>query len=114
MADYVVKQGDTAPPFADTLLDNLGNPVNLTGATVRFVMRPQRRRLVKVAAAATVVQVGDGSDGSKGKVRYSQTSGDVDTPGLYDVEWEVTYSGGKIETFPNGRHAVALITGDLD
>lgn len=114
MADYVVKTGDTAPSLADTLKDNAGNAVNLQGATIRLVVRRGFRRLARIAAAAVNAQNGDGSDGSKGKVRYDQTATDLVDPGLYNVEWEVTYSNGKIETFPNGRHATLLVTGDLD
>lgn len=114
MADFVVKQGDTSPPFRATLQDGLGAAVDLQGATVRFVMRRRGSRLTKVAAAGVIEQVGNGSDGSKGKIRYDWLTANTDTPGLYDAEAEVTFSGGKIETFPNLSHWIVYITDDLD
>lgn len=113
MADVVMKTGDRAPDLTRTLLDGDGNPADLQGATVRFLMRRRGSRLAKVASAATNAQVIDGSDGSKGKVSYAWVAADVNEPGLFNAEWEVTFAGAKPETFPNGRYLSVLFTEGL-
>jgi hypothetical protein len=92
---------DTAPSAQGTLKS--GRPkkvaVDIQGATVKFHMTDAANEL-KVNAAANNDQVGDGSDGSKGKVSYDWDPADVDTEGVYKAEWEVTYTDGTIQTFP--------------
>ena len=36
-----------------------------------------------------------------GKVKYDWQTGDTDTSGFFEAEWQVTYSDGTIESFPN-------------
>lgn len=108
VTDYVIKTGDRGPSITATLTDQAGVAVNLTGATVRFVMTNNETGVVKVAAAATVVTP------ASGIVRYDWASADTDTPGLFDGEFEVTFSGPVVQSFPNNRHLVIWITGDLD
>jgi len=45
-----------------------------------------------------------------GAVSYTWIAADVDEPGLFHAEWEVTFSGGAKETFPNGRYLKVLFT----
>ena len=106
-ADYWIKKGDTTPAIASTLLDADGNPVNLTGATVRFIMRKKGASSAKVNAAATVVTP------AAGTVSYSWQSADTDTASRYEAEWEVTFSGGAKQTFPNSSHLIVEVLRDL-
>jgi hypothetical protein len=102
-----MKTGDTAVVLTSTLKDGLGVVVNLTGASVKFLMRRVGSRLLKVNGTGTVVTP------LAGAVSYTWASADVNEPGLFDAEWEVTFSGGAKETFPNGRHLKVLITEQL-
>lgn len=108
VTDYVIKTGDRAPNITATCKDGSGNVVDLTGATARFVMINNETGVVKVAAAATI------SNPTGGVVTYAWEATDTDTAGLYDGEFEVTFSGGIVQTFPNDRQIVILITPDLD
>lgn len=101
------KQGDTAPAIAEQLLDGLGAPVVLTGATVKFMMWAQGGTSVKVNAAATI------TDAALGKVSYTPSATDTDTPGIYLAEWQVTFSGGAIETFPNSDWQKVRVKDDI-
>ncbi len=112
MADLVRKTGDTTA-ITGTLLDGTGATVNIASATIRFLMRRKGSRLVQIAAAATNSQVGDGSDGTRGKVSFTPSAAQVATAGTFHYEWEVTFSGGAIQTYPEGRHLVALFTEQL-
>lgn len=111
MADVWVKQGDTAPGVRQTLLDGEGNPVNLTNATVEFHMRPMRGTIaVPISRTGVIDQVGDGSDGSKGKVHVEWEDGDLDVPGGYVAEWQVTFQDTRVETFPNDHSFTIAVT----
>ena len=104
--DFYWKQGDTAPAIAEQLFDGTGAPVPLTGASVKFMMQAPGST-VKVNAAATI------TDAALGKVSYTPIATDTDTIGDYLVEWQVTFSGGQFETFPNSGHQKVRVTDDI-
>ena len=105
--DHHWKQGDTAPAIAEQLFDGLGVPVVLTGASVKFMMWGPGDAAVKVNAAATI------TDAATGKVSYTPLAANTDTPGDYLVEWQVTFSGGAIETFPNSDWQKVRVKDDI-
>lgn len=111
--DFVLRQNDTASQIAATLTDDDGNAVSIQSATVRFNMKPIAGGPSKVAAAATNAQVGDGTDGSKGHVLYQWLAANTDTAGLYVAEWQVTFAGSAIQTFPNDRNLLVRITPEI-
>lgn len=94
---YQVKQGDHGETLRVRLLDRNDDPVNLTGATVRFLVRASNADEAKIDAEAT--PDADQTENT-GYVDYTFTEDDLDTQGIYRAEWEVTYSGGAVETFP--------------
>jgi hypothetical protein len=101
MVDYTITQNDTYPPIRGVCKDEDGDPVNLAGASVRFIMQPSGEEADTVNAAGSV------EDEAGGVVSYSWQVGDTAEPGIYCAEFEVTHSGGGIETFP--RHAPLAI-----
>jgi hypothetical protein len=64
---------------------------------------------------ATIDQVADGSDGSRGEVHYNWAAADTRNAGagLFIGEFETTFSSGTVETFPNDSFVLIGITGDL-
>lgn len=108
MSDITLKRGDRLPLLDRTLLDENDDAVDLTGATVRFIMRAYGATNPKISAAATVL------DAPTGRVRYSWTANDTDTAGHYQAEFEVTFSNGRKETFPNDHHLTVDVVADLD
>ena len=110
----LMKAGDTAPAVQATLLDAAGAAVDLTGASVRFLVATKTEpRTTVVDAAADIAQVGDGSDGSKGTVVYVWAPGDTDAAGSYDVEFEVTFADSTVQTFPTQGYIDATFADDL-
>ena len=103
---FYLKEGDTSPSLIYAL-----TPVSvvLTGATVRFNMRAANGGAVKVNRAAAVIVTETGTPA----VQYNWQSADTDTAGFFEAEFEVTYSGGAIETFPNSDFIRVNITGDI-
>lgn len=96
------KENDTGPPIESTLTTD-GVADDLTGADVVFTLWKESDGTLKVEeATATVV------DASAGEVRYDLQSGDLDETGLFLFEWEVTFSDGTIQTYPNRREGARL------
>jgi len=105
--DWYTKQGDTSPAVAFQLLDGNGDVVPLAGASVKFMMYAPGAASPKVNAAATI------TDAPTGKVAYTLSGTDSDTPGDYLAEWQVTFAGGAIETFPNGTALKVRVLDDI-
>lgn len=105
MGKFYIKRNDTASSFQVTLLDANGDAVDLTGATVKFIM--SKGTTVKVSHSAIIVNA------TSGQVRYDWETGDTDEGGFYRAEWEVTDSQNRIQTFPNPGYDEVVITQDL-
>lgn len=105
--DVAWKKGDTAPAIAEQLFDGNGVPVVLTGASVKFLLWIVGEATVHVNAAATI------TDAANGKVSYTPTTTATDTVGTGLIEWQVTYSGGAIQTFLGSTYQKVLIELDL-
>jgi hypothetical protein len=103
------KQHDTAPAIEGQLTDlDLNEPVDVTGATVTFIMKSVNGTIPKVSASATIV------DGPTGLVKYAPIAADTDTAGDYLAEWQVVFGDGSKRTFPNPGYRSVTITADLD
>lgn len=104
--DHYIVSGDTGRAVTDQLLDGTGTPVDLSSGspTVRYILYAPGAAAAKVAAAATIVTP------ASGIVRYSYQSTDIDTPGVYLEEWQVT-TGANIVTYPEvTAHKVLIRT----
>jgi hypothetical protein len=96
-----VKDGDTV--------------VDLTGKTVKFVMRllecadgpSPKDGSVVINADAVVV------DAAAGAVRYDWADGDTDVEGLYRAEFKVT-TGSRVATYPDQGYLTVVIGHALD
>jgi hypothetical protein len=104
---FFLKRGDTGPALQRQCLDEAGDPLNITGATVRFSMRARGGDVVVNRAAASIV------DAATGIVRYAWQAADTDEAGAFDAEFEITYLDGSVETVPNAGMIEVTITGDI-
>jgi Na+/H+-translocating membrane pyrophosphatase len=100
---FRLKRSDRKPSIEDTLVFT----GELTGATVKFIMRNRDTGSVVVNAAAVVV------DAVARKVRYDWGASDTTTAGEYEAEWEVTHSGGLKESFPKDHEIRITIRADI-
>jgi hypothetical protein len=111
---FTMKRNDTRPKFksrltqADPLAPETQISVDLTAATaVKFIMREESSvGSAKVNAAAVI------TDAANGRVEYTWTTGDTDTAGTYNAEWEVSWGGDK-QTFPSEGYLVVIVEDDL-
>lgn len=103
MSRITITRNDTKPKFIDALTLN-DAPIDLSGSTVKFLMKNESK---SVEGSATITSA------VAGTVEYQPIAADVDTSGLYEQEWEVTFGDGKILSVPNGEKNVVRIIDDL-
>jgi hypothetical protein len=104
---FRVKRNDTEPDVDYTLTDEDGAAVNLAGADVQFHMRFAFDNTVKVDEPATV------ADEAAGEVRYEWQQGDTDQAGVFEAEFEVTFSDGEVRTYPNDGHLAVVVVSQV-
>ena len=92
--ELVFVQGNTSPDIGAVLhvKGDPTTPIDLTDCTVRFQMRKPDDRTFTVDAAATI------DDEPAGEVSYQWTTNDLAVPGVYDVQWEVTFPDLRVQT----------------
>lgn len=86
-----IRVGDTARTIDDVLEINR-QPIDLTGATVRILLRPIGS--ARVAKTASVVSASEGS------VSYQPSSSDFLEPGEVFFAWHITFPDSKTLTVP--------------
>lgn len=95
-ATFTFTQGNTRPFFSVQIVNDLTNgPVDFTGASVAFYFREQKARAAKVSGAACTI-----TDAVNGLVEYRWAATDLDVPGVYDAEFRITHTDGKLQTVP--------------
>lgn len=104
---FYIKQNDTRPNIAATLIDGDGSVASLDGSTVVFKMRKVGETSTTVNSSAVV------TNASGGVVTYTWSASDTATVGSYQGEFEVTYSGGGVQTFPNNDYIPIEIIDDI-
>lgn len=112
--DFVLRSGDTSPSIQRQMTDDDGRPIDLTQASVRFIMTPQYDSTPVIDAAATVVS--DSAAGiapTDGVVRYDWGPTDTAAAGPYRAEFEVTFPTGRVETFPSATTLWIRVRDDL-
>ena len=105
------KRGDTGPPITITCLDGT-NPKDLTAATsAKFLMGT-----INAQGVSNVKAQGNmtfDADRGTGRVTYSWQAGDLDTPGEFKVEVEVTFANGTKQTFPSNGYLTVSVMADV-
>lgn len=102
-----LKRGDTRTAIRATLIGPDGDPADLSSATrVRFLLADGRRELVMDREAEVI-------EAPVGRVLVTFEPGDTDRVGLFVAEFEVQWSDGRRETYPNGSYLHIEIIPDL-
>lgn len=99
-----LKRNDHLRPVSFTLTEG-GEPANLAAASsVKLVYQK-----VGGAAIARVIETWT----ADGKCQYQWTATDLLTSGKYRFEIEVTFTSGRVQTYPEDGYGEFLITDDL-
>ena len=105
---FKMKQGDTLPDFERTL--KLGSAaMNLTGATVFFMMKKKGFDPIVISQQMAVTSAQEGA------VKHVWAAGSTDAlEGDYIIECEARWAGGRTFTFPNdGEGEVVTFIKDI-
>ncbi|WP_133260373.1 hypothetical protein [Rhodovulum sp. BSW8] len=105
---FTIKRGDTSPGLEYQLPSYAAGSGLLTGASVRFLMRPYWD-----ASAPLVIDAPATVQDADGIVRYAWAEGDTDTAGTYAAEVEITYADGAVETAPAAGWLMIRVTGEV-
>jgi hypothetical protein len=109
---FTIKQDDTRPVYVVPLVSDFGganDPIDLTDATaVKFLMRLQGDTGPPKVNAPAVI-----TDAAAGEVTYTWDAADTDVAGTYEVEFQITWSDGGVQTIPNDSYFTVEIKTDL-
>lgn len=107
-ASFYIKQNDTAPSIEAALSDSNGRVKSMANASVvRFHMQDENGNLLVEDGVGTIVNP------TKGIVAYEWQSGDTANTGIHSAEFEIQYTNGQIETFPNTGYIKVIIKDEL-
>lgn len=96
-ADFVIRQGDTAPRISQPLTDPItGAPVEAFGAEVRLHLHG-----LTIVDDRDLTGATDPLAESGNVVYYDWTTDDTQLAGYYSAEWQLTFGDGRVQTFPN-------------
>lgn len=102
--DFYRRKGDREPHIYSTLTEADGTILNLTGATVEFVVYKPGKADPVIATGATIVNP------ATGEVRYEWSEADAaDMEGLYYAYWRIILPTTRTVTVPNHKYLLLMI-----
>lgn len=108
MSTHEIKRNDTRPYWPVTLTYEDGTIADLTGASVQFLARDRSNQgALKVDVAAII------TDAPNGQCEWRPQASETDQAGIFDCEWEVTFSDATLQTFPTRGYDRLKVIGDL-
>ena len=108
MENFKIKKSDTQPSLAVTLQYNNGSPVDLTGATVYFVMGNLTDFSTYRSGLCTLTTAGSG------QCQYNWNALDTGSVGTYWGEFEVDWGSGSVMTLPSNHNLKIEINEDYN
>ncbi|MCK5235660.1 MAG: hypothetical protein KAR06_01640 [Deltaproteobacteria bacterium] len=103
---------DLQPYYYVQLKDSSGVAIDLAGASIVCTMRNVDGSAAKILRQSTGITI---TDVGAGEFQYEWQGAETDTPGLYNIEFEVSPATGGKFTFPNpeiqGRAQVRIRAG---
>jgi hypothetical protein len=106
-----LKVSDLQPYYYGQVVNSLGLPVIITGATIYCTMKDAKTGTVKINRQTAGIFI---TDGANGQFEYRWQAGNTDTIGKYNIEFEVNPGAGGKYTVPVGEEAVVNILAALD
>ena len=107
-ASFYIKQNDTAPSIEAALKDSNGRVKSMANAsTVVFHMSDENGNILVENGLGTIVNA------TKGIVAYDWQAGDTSNTGIHTAEFQIEYTNGQIETFPNTGYIKVIIKDEL-
>lgn len=96
-ADFSIKKGDTRPALAATLKDN-DVAIDLTNATSVLLLA---KRTTSQAGTPDISGTCTFVNRPAGQISYTWAAGNTSIVGIYNLEFQITWNDGGVETVPN-------------
>ncbi|MBT4995828.1 MAG: hypothetical protein HOM88_05090 [Hellea sp.] len=107
-ASFYIKQNDTAPSIEAVLTDATGRARSMTNASaIKFHMTSEGGTSIVTDGLGAVVNA------SKGIVKYDWQPGDTANTGIHSAEFQIDYTNGTSETFPNTGYIKIIVRSEL-
>jgi len=107
-ASFYIKQNDTAPSIEAALKDSNGRVKSMANAsTVVFHMSDENGNILVQNGLGTIINA------TKGVVAYDWQAGDTSNTGIHSAEFQIEYTNGQVETFPNTGYIKVIIKDEL-
>jgi hypothetical protein len=112
---FKTKSNDTGKPYKFKLTDS-GGGVDLTGTTIRTTMTNIETGAKKINRSTAGITLDADQVTNPGIGERAWQTGERDTPGEYEIEFEVTFAGGEKNTWPDedAEKCIVIIEQDLD
>ena len=94
MTTFSIKQDDTLPIMAATLIGDDGNAANLAGATVTLRYQAPGSTATVTGLSVTVL------DAAAGVVEYQFTAAQTAAAGIGRAEFVADFGAGDVQTYP--------------
>lgn len=109
---FIIKEGDTSPALLLQMQDSEQNPVNISGSSVQLIAVDEETGETVITEDTTGnLEIVDAINGI---VKYPWKSADTENARTLLYEFEVEYTDGAVETFPNDSYNVIEIIKDLN
>lgn len=112
MADFTIKQNDTWPPLTSTLRGDGGVAIDLTEASQVRILLKSETLTIKTGPVDII-------DAPNGKISYEwegasgEDPADTAFPGTYQMEFEITWATGKVQSVPNDGYKELVVIEEL-
>ena len=106
MTTVYVKQNDTKPDIQVTVNDDQGTAIDVSNATIKFFMN-DLTGTNKVDGTGAIVTA------ASGIIKYVWVTSDLDTVGVYNAEFQITFIDGSILTAPSSGYITIVVGDDL-
>lgn len=97
---------DLQPYYFVQVKNNAGIVVDLTGATIVATMKLLSDGSLKINRQSTGINI---TGATIGHFQYEWQSGDTDTAGIYQIEFEITPASGGKFTLPQPQQFTAQV-----
>lgn len=109
---FYIKRNDRRPSLTAQFFQADGvTPLDLSSAaSVSMVVRPTGAGIddaPKFKSSCTVV------NSATGQISYTWNSGDTDTAGTFDYEFEITWASGITQTIPADTYFTLVVVDDI-
>lgn len=106
---FTIKQNDTRPKLVTTLSGFGGGATLATATSVSPKMRLSTTPFTVVTLGGTCVI----TDAANNQITYTWVAADTSVNGIYEIEFQILWNDGGVETVPNDSYNTIIVKDDI-